>query len=316
MIIVTGGAGFIGSNLVHALNARGVADILVVDDLTDGPKFANIAAAAIRDYEHYERFLELIERDRLGENRIEAIFHQGACSDTTEWNGKYMMEINYRYSRVLFEYAAARGIPFFYASSAAVYGAGRRFEEAPENEDPINFYGYSKTLFDRYVRRRLASVRSPVAGFRYFNVYGPREQHKGRMASVAWHFRGQILREGRCRLFAGTGGYGDGEQRRDFVYVDDVVAVNLWFLDHGGHSGIYNVGTGRSQSFNDVARAVIAHQGRGRIEYIPFPEDLAGRYQSFTEADLARLRGAGCDVRFRPVESGVAAYLAGLEPRQ
>jgi len=315
VIIVTGGAGFIGSNLVHALNARGVSDILVVDDLTDGTKFTNIAAAAIRDYEHYERFLELIEGGRLGENRIEAIFHQGACSDTTEWNGKYMMEINYRYSRALFEYAVARGIPFFYASSAAVYGAGRRFAEAPENEDPINLYGYSKTLFDRYVRRRLAAVRSPVAGFRYFNVYGPREQHKGRMASVAWHFQQQILCTDRCRLFAGTDGYGDGEQRRDFVYVDDVVAVNLWFLDHGGHSGIYNVGTGRSQSFNDVARAVIAHHGHGRIEYIPFPEDLAGRYQSFTEASLTRLRGVGCDVPFRSVESGVAAYLDELEHR-
>ncbi|MGH8127315.1 MAG: ADP-glyceromanno-heptose 6-epimerase, partial [Gammaproteobacteria bacterium] len=307
-IIVTGGAGFIGSNLVHALNARGTSDIVVVDDLTDGTKFANIASAQISDYDHYERFLERIEDDQLS-GRIEAIFHQGACSDTTEWNGRYMMDVNYRYSRILFEYAVARGIPFIYASSASVYGAGEHYVEDPANEAPINLYGYSKTLFDRYLRRRLPAVRSPVAGFRYFNVYGPREQHKGRMASVAWHFNNQIAEAGRCRLFAGSDGYGDGEQRRDFVHVDDVVAVNLWFLDHPGHNGVYNCGTGRSQSFNDVANAVIAHHGRGKIEYIPFPDDLRGRYQSFTEADLTRLRATGCDVEFRTVEAGVANYL-------
>ena len=312
MIIVTGGAGFIGSNLVHALNERSTSDILVVDDLADGRKFANIATAGIRDYEHYERFLAAVEAGDAGE-RIEAIFHQGACSDTTEWDGRYMMDVNYRYSRELFEYAVARGIPFFYASSASVYGAGQAFAEDPANEAPINLYGYSKTLFDRYVRRRLPAVRSPVAGFRYFNVYGPRESHKGRMASVAMHFHKQIADTGVCRLFSGTDGYGDGEQRRDFVYVDDVVAVNLWFLDHAGRNGVYNVGSGRSQSFNDVARAVIAHHGRGEIEYIPFPDDLVGRYQSFTEADLARLRAAGCDVEFRPVEEGVARYLAWLD---
>ncbi len=313
MIIVTGGAGFIGSNLVHALNARGVSDIVVVDDLTDGAKFVNIASAQIGDYEHYERFLERIEGERL-DGRIEAIFHQGACSDTTEWNGRYMMDVNYRYSRVLFDYAVAHGIPFIYASSAAVYGAGKQFVEDPVYEAPINLYGYSKTLFDRYVRRRLPAVRSPVAGFRYFNVYGPREQHKGRMASVAWHFNHQLESEGRCRLFAGNAGYDDGEQRRDFVHVDDVVAVNLWFLDHPGHNGVYNCGTGHSQSFNAVANAAIAYHGRGNIEYIPFPDDLRGRYQSFTEADLAHLRATGCDIVFRTVETGVADYLGWLRP--
>jgi len=312
VIVVTGGAGFVGSNLVHALNDRGVGDVLVVDDLTDGRKFSNIASAQIRDFEHYERYLDAVQAGDAGE-RIEAIFHQGACSDTTEWDGRYMMDVNYRYSRELFEYAVARGIPFFYASSASVYGAGQTFVEDPANEGPINLYGYSKTLFDRYVRRRLPAVRSPVAGFRYFNVYGPREAHKGRMASVAWHFHRQVGDAGVCRLFAGTEGYGDGEQRRDFVYVDDVVAVNLWFLDHAGRSGVYNVGTGRSQSFNDVARAVIAHHGRGEIEYIPFPDDLVGRYQNFTEADLTRLRAAGCDVAFRPVEQGVSSYLDWLD---
>ena len=311
MIIVTGGAGFIGSNLVHALNARGISEVLIVDDLADGHKFVNIANAAIHDYEDHERFLAAVESGRIA-GRIEAIFHQGACSDTTEWNGRYMMDINYRYSRILFEFAVARGIPFYYASSAAIYGAGTSFAEDPANEAPINLYGYSKALFDRYVRRRQPEVRSPVAGFRYFNVYGPREAHKGRMASVAWHFHRQLAESDRCRLFAGSGGYGAGEQRRDFVYVDDVVAVNLWFLEHIGRSGVYNVGTGRSQSFNDVAHAVIEHHGRGDIEYTPFPDDLRGRYQSFTEADLAQLRAAGCDVAFRPVETGVAEYLARL----
>lgn len=313
MIVVTGGAGFIGSNLVHALNARGIDDILVVDDLTEGRKFVNIAQAKIADYEHYEDFGERLRCGNLN-GRIEAIFHQGACSDTTEWNGRYMLEVNYRFSRDLFEFCAARAIPFLYASSAAVYGARDEFRETPGNEAPINLYGYSKALFDRYVRRRLPALRSPVAGFRYFNVYGPREQHKGRMASVARHFHKQVAETGRCRLFAGSDGYGDGEQRRDFVYVEDAVAVNLWFFDHPeGPSGIYNVGTGCSQSFNAVARAVIAHHGGGEIEYIPFPGDLQGRYQSFTEADLARLRKAGCDVEFRPLAAGVDDYLSRLK---
>lgn len=311
MIVVTGGAGFIGSNLIHALNARGITDILVVDDLADGRKFVNIADAGIADYEHYETFLEQLARGDY--ERIEAIFHQGACSDTTEWDGRYMMAVNYRYSRELFEYCTSEAIPFLYASSAAVYGAGEQFAETPDNEGPINLYGYSKTLFDRYVRKRLPAVRSPVAGFRYFNVYGPREQHKGRMASVAWHFNNQVRETGQCRLFSGTDGYGDGEQRRDFIHVDDVVAVNLWFFDHPESSGVFNVGTGASQSFNDVARAVIAHHDHGEIEYIPFPDDLRGRYQSFTEADLTRLREAGCDVGFRTVEQGVSDYLSRLK---
>ncbi|MGH8162338.1 MAG: ADP-glyceromanno-heptose 6-epimerase [Gammaproteobacteria bacterium] len=312
MIIVTGGAGFIGSNLMRALNARGFSDILAVDDLADGHKFVNMADADIAEYEHFEHLPVRLNNAGPGD-RIEAIFHQGACSDTTEWDGRYLMDVNYKYSCDLFEYCAAHGIPFYYASSAAVYGAGEHFAEAPENEAPINLYGYSKTLFDRYVRRRMPAVRSPVAGFRYFNVYGPREAHKGRMASVAWHFHREIAETGRCRLFAGSGGYGDGEQRRDFVYVDDVAAVNLWFLDHPAHSGIFNVGTGRSQSFNEVAHAVIAHHGSGEIEYVPFPEDLRGRYQSFTEADLTRLRATGCDIEFRTVEAGVADYLSQLK---
>ncbi len=308
MIVVTGGAGFIGSNVVKALNARGVDDVLVVDDLSDGTKFRNLADCEIADYEDKDDFLARIEAGAdLGP--VEAVIHEGACSTTTEWDGRFMMRNNYAYSRALLHWCLRRRVPFLYASSASVYGAGPVFREAREHERPLNVYAYSKFLFDQHVRRVLPRAESQVVGFRYFNVYGPREQHKGQMASVAWHFHRQIAESGRCRLFEGSDGYGPGEQRRDFVHVDDAVAVALWFLDHPDRSGIFNVGTGRAQTFNEVARAVIAWHGRGEIEYVPFPEHLRGRYQSFTEADLTALRAAGCDVRFRPVEEGVPAYL-------
>ncbi|ABA87287.1 ADP-L-glycero-D-mannoheptose 6-epimerase [Syntrophotalea carbinolica DSM 2380] len=313
MLIVTGGAGFIGSNIVQALNARGREDILVVDDLTDGTKFANIADARICDYLDKDEFLRRIASGDSFGDRIEAIIHQGACSTTTEWDGRYMMENNYAYSKTLLHYCLERRIPFLYASSAATYGGGQVFCEEPQYERPLNVYGYSKALFDQYVRRVLPTADSQVAGFRYFNVYGPREQHKGSMASVAFHLRNQLLKDGSVNLFEGCDGYGDGEQRRDFIYVGDVVDVNLWFLDHPEVSGIYNVGTGRSQTFNDVAHAVLkAHEG-GELQYVPFPEHLKGRYQSFTEADLTRLRGAGFDGSFLTVEEGVARYMEWLQ---
>jgi ADP-L-glycero-D-manno-heptose 6-epimerase len=308
VIVVTGGAGFIGSNLVHALAARGEA-VRVVDDLEDGRKFRNIADADIADYEDHEDFFRGIEAGGAPLDGVRAVFHQGACSDTTEWNGRYMMRVNYRYSRSLLEACLARGVALIYASSAAVYGAGSRFSEQRECERPINLYGWSKHLFDRYALRRLGTASSQVAGLRYFNVYGPREDHKGRMASVALHLHRQVAQEGEARLFRGSGGYADGEQRRDFVHVDDVVAINLWFLDHPGASGVFNVGTGTSRSFNEVARAVLAWHGRGRLRYVPFPEDLEGRYQSFTEADLSALRAVGCGHAFTDVQAGVARYL-------
>jgi ADP-L-glycero-D-manno-heptose 6-epimerase len=315
VIVVTGGAGFIGSNLVHALAGRGDA-VRVVDDLEDGRKFRNIADADVADYEDHEDFIRDIEAGGSQLEGVRAVFHQGACSDTTEWNGRYVMRVNYRYSRVLLDACLARGIPLIYASSAAVYGAGSRFSEQRECEAPINVYGWSKHLFDRYALRHIGSASSQVTGLRYFNVYGPREDHKGRMASVARHLHRQVAEAGEARLFRGSGGYADGEQRRDFVHVDDVVAVNLWFLDHPGASGVFNVGTGASRSFNDVARAVLAWHGRGRIRYVPFPEDLEGRYQSFTEADLAALREVGCAHRFTELEAGVARYLDWLARRE
>jgi ADP-L-glycero-D-manno-heptose 6-epimerase len=312
MIIVTGGAGFVGSNLVLALNRLGHSDVVVVDDLKDGTKVVNMTEAEIADYRDKDAFLHQLQSGAtLGP--IEAVFHNGACSDTTEWDGQYMMSVNYEYSKALLEYCIARSIPFLYASSASVYGGGKVFKEERKYEAPLNLYGYSKFLFDQYVRRRMTvGLKSQVVGFRYFNVYGPREQHKGKMASTAFHFNNQLKATGKCKLFEGSDGYGDGEQRRDFIHVDDVCALNQWFWQHPKVSGIFNLGTGRSQTFNDVAKAVIQHHGKGKVEYIPFPENLKGRYQSFTEADMANVRAAGCDHQFMTVEEGVRKYMEWL----
>jgi len=306
--IVTGGAGFIGSNLVRDLIKRGHNDVVVVDDLSDGHKFINISELAIADYLDRYEFLKRMD-DSSFVSGIKTILHQGACSETTEWDGRYMMRNNYSYSRALLHHCLDNRIPYIYASSAAVYGTSTTFNEHPDNERPLNIYGYSKLQFDRYVRRVASNLDSQVVGLRYFNVYGPREQHKASMASVAWHFNNQVQDDGEVRLFEGADGYGDGEQMRDFVYVDDICAVNLWFLDHPDVSGIFNAGTGNAQTFNDVANAVLGWHGRGKICYIPLPEHLKGAYQSYTQADLAALRASGCDVEFRPVEQGVPNYL-------
>lgn len=311
MIIITGGAGFIGSNLVKALNEKGRRDILIVDNLTDGTKFKNLADCDIADYLDKTTFLEKIQNNYNFGN-IEGILHQGACSVTTEWNGRYMMENNYAYSKVLLHYCLARKISFIYASSASVYGAGTTFIEEKRYEKPLNVYGYSKFLFDQYVRN-LTNVESQIVGLRYFNVYGPREHHKGSMASVAFHFNNQILKDGVVKLFEGCDGYGNGEQQRDFIYVGDVAAVNLWFLANPTKTGIFNLGTGRSESFNAVANAVINFHQHGQIEYIPFPENLRSRYQSFTEANMSKLKAAGYTNKFKIVAEGVSEYLSWLK---
>jgi ADP-L-glycero-D-manno-heptose 6-epimerase len=240
-----------------------------------------------------------------------------------ESDGRYMMENNYRYSRVLLEWCQEEELPFLYASSASVYGAGPEFREERRCERPLNVYGYSKFLFDQVVRRVLPERTAQIAGFRYFNVYGPNEQHKGRMASVAFHAFNQFRAEGKVKLFVGSAGYGDGEQLRDFVHVDDVVDVVLWFLEHREISGIFNCGTGRAQTFNEVAAAVINTVqetrasvqdlvGQGLIEYVPFPPQLAGKYQSYTEADLTQLRSVGYAGDFMSVQEGVASYVRAL----
>lgn len=320
MIVVTGGCGFIGSNLVHGLNRRDVDDIVVVDDLTNSEKFKNIADCSIRDYRDYRSFLADLEDGRF--SNVDLIFHLGACSDTMESDGRYMMEINYEYSRKLLEFCASSGVRLIYASSASVYGGGSSFAEVPRNETALNIYAYSKLLFDRYVRnaRQNARLQSQVVGLRYFNVYGPREQHKARMASVAYHFYDQIREQKQVRLFEGSGGYGDGEQRRDFIWIDDAVDVNLFFMDHSDVSGIFNVGTGNARSFNDMACSVISSvRGSevtvselvesGAIAYVPFPQALEGKYQSYTQADVDTLRRAGYTREFTALEAGVRQYI-------
>ena len=326
LYVVTGAAGFIGSRLVAALNREGIREILAVDNLQSADKFRNLVGCEIQDYLDKRDFLARLEANEF-EGLFEAVLHQGACSDTLQSDGRYMMENNYGYSRTLLDWCQDEEVPFIYASSASVYGAGRVFAEARANEGPLNIYGYSKFLFDQHVRQRLAARTAQILGLRYFNVYGPNERHKGRMASVAFHAFNQFMAEGRIRLFVGSDGYADGEQRRDFVHVDDVVDVNLHFLAHRETSGIFNCGTGRAQSFNEVAAAVVntvrAARGeppltpgelaaRGLIEYIPFPPPLVGKYQSFTQADQAQLRAAGYAGEFRTVQQGVAAYVEEL----
>ncbi len=309
MKVVTGGAGFIGSNIVRGLNQRGHTDILVVDDLTDGKKFKNLVGCDFVDYMDKEDFIQRIRQNESFPESISVIFHEGACSATTEWNGKFMMEVNYQYSKDLLHYCLNNQIQFIYASSAATYGNNTTFIEDEQYEAPINVYGYSKYLFDQYVRRQLKTARSQIVGMRYFNVYGPHEEHKGSMASVAFHHYQQLHDTNKVKLFKGSDGYGDGEQRRDFIYVSDVVDVNLWMYDHPEVSGIFNVGSGRSQPFNDVANAVIHFFNKGKIEYIPFPEHLKGHYQSFTEANIDSLRAVGYKQAFKTVEQGVKEYL-------
>jgi len=324
MIVVTGAAGFIGSNLVKALNERGETDIIAVDNLERADKFRNLVDCEISDYLDKRDFLELVEHGKFP--RPALVFHLGACSDTTATDGRFMMENNFRYSMQMLQWCQTIDVPLIYASSAAVYGLGPIFVEERLYERPLNVYGYSKFQFDQVVRRALPTLRAPVVGLRYFNVYGPRERHKERMASVAFHHYHQFRREARVRLFQGSHGYADGEQRRDFIHVDDAIRVNLHFLNRPTH-GIFNVGTGRAQSFNEVALAVVNSLreangqtplqlkqavAQGTIEYVEFPIDLRDRYQAYTQADMTRLRSAGYSEPMMTVEQGVAAYVRWL----
>ncbi|MFI5297003.1 MAG: ADP-glyceromanno-heptose 6-epimerase [Polyangiales bacterium] len=305
-VLVTGGAGFIGSNLVRGLNEAGVRDVVVSDDLHRSEKLRNLSGLSIADY--YDKSELIASLPKLAP--LDAIFHQGACATTTEPDGRYLMANNFSYSKALLHFAINHEIPFFYASSAAVYGDGRRgFEEREECEDPLNVYAYSKLQFDNYVRRLPSTVTSPVAGLRYFNVYGPREAHKGRMASVAFHLHGQHARGEAMKLFEGS-----DSLLRDFVFVDDVVRVNLFLWQHRV-SGLFNCGTGKARSFGDVGRLMQRHCAGARLESIPFPPDLQGKYQRFTEASLARLRAAGFDGELTSLEDGLRRYAEHLVHR-
>ena len=326
MIIVTGGAGFIGANIVKGLNDSGRDDVIVVDNLEKGEKFLNLVDLEIADYIDKRVFIEMINGGEFN-GEVEAIFHLGACSDTMEYDGLYMMSNNYDYSKTLLHFCQQNKSAFIYASSASVYGTGPVFRESPEFESPLNVYAYSKFQFDKYVRRMYDDRSAQIVGLRYFNVYGDREQHKGRMASVAFHFSNQYREAGYVKLFEGVDGYEDGAQLRDFVSVEDVVDLNLFLLKHPDVSGIFNVGTGRCQSFNDMAVASINRcrqeqaedaldlatlQQKKIIRYINFPEALKGKYQSFTEADISALRAAGYTKDFLTVEEGVSRYVGRL----
>jgi len=317
MIIVTGAAGFIGSNLVAELNRRGYGEIVAVDNLTRGEKYRNLRGLAIADYLDRGDFLDLFEKGAFDGAPIEALFHQGACADTMEWDGQYMMRNNFTFSKRLFLRCAERGVPFLYASSASVYGKGEKgfVEGGGENEYPLNVYAYSKHLFDVWVRQRLSQTSSQVVGLRYFNVYGPQEGHKGKMASMVYQAFSQLQQEGEIRLFEGTDGFEAGEQKRDFIDVADVAKVNLFFFEHPDRSGIFNCGTGRARSFNDMARLLVAARGSGTVRYIPFPESLRSTYQSFTEADLTALRRVGYSEPFTSLEEGLARYWRCLTER-
>ncbi len=321
--IVTGAAGFIGSNLVKALNDRGENNIIAVDNLKQADKFKNLVDCEIADYLHKDDFLDKLQ-DGYFDGLVSAVLHQGACSDTMETDGRYMMDNNYQYTLELLNYCQNEEVPFLYASSASVYGGGNVFKENREFESPLNVYAYSKFLFDQIVRRRWHKRSAQIVGLRYFNVYGPREQHKGRMASVAFHFFNQYRADGKVKLFEGCDGYANGGQLRDFVSIEDVVKVNMYFLDNPNISGIFNLGTGHAQSFNDVAVATINSlrtaegksplsiaelQQNGLISYIPFPEQLLGKYQSYTQADISELRKCGYQESFLSVEEGVAKYV-------
>jgi ADP-L-glycero-D-manno-heptose 6-epimerase len=306
MIVLTGGAGFIGSNIARALNARGIDDILIVDRLLDGSKHLNLTGVRFADYVDHDDFIG----DPAAFGHVDAVFHQGACTNTTEKDGRFMMRNNYDYSKGLLRYCAGSGIPLVYASSAAVYGRGSQgFREHPDCEQPLNVYAFSKLVFDNYVRRHAPSFKSPVVGLRYFNVYGPREQHKGDMASVPYKMVMQHAHGQPIKLFEGSEDF-----KRDFIHVDDVVKLNLYFAERPC-SGIFNCGTGQAHSFAELGQIVARTLPEAAVETIPMPETLRHQYQTFTCSNNDSLRHAGYADGFVPFVVGLTSYVEWLRRR-
>ena len=312
MIVVTGGAGFIGSAFVAKLNAEGQDAIVIVDELESSGKWKNLVKRKYTDYIHKGAFLEMVVSNRVP-FPVEAIVHMGACSSTTEQDADYLMENNFHYTSFLADWALARGVRFVYASSAATYGDGDRSfsddDEVTQGLRPINMYGYSKQLFDLRVLRE--GLQDRVAGIKFFNVFGPNEYHKGDMTSVVFKAFHQIRETGKVRLFKSyRPEYGDGGQKRDFVYVKDCVEALWWLLNHREANGIFNLGTGQARTWNDLIRAVYAALSLPpAIDYIEMPEAIRGQYQYFTEARTEKLRAAGCPAAFAPLEEAVGDYV-------
>jgi len=310
-IIVTGGAGFIGSNLVAALNQRGRTDILIVDELGTDDKWRNLVGLHFSDFIHKDRFRSLLSADKLPSPEV--VFHLGACSVTTETDADYLADNNFAFSKEICSWALRKGARFIYASSAATYGDGSLgYSDDPAllpRLRPLNMYALSKHMFDLWALEH--GLLQLIAGLKYFNVYGPGEAHKGEMRSVVHKAFEQIMTTGKVRLFKSyRPEYAHGEQKRDFVYVRDAVRVTLFFMDHPEISGLFNCGTGIARTWNDLARAVFAALDRPpRIEYIDMPPGLSARYQYHTVADITRLRRAGYRDDFTSLEDGIADYV-------
>lgn len=308
-IVVTGGAGFIGSCLVRMLNEKGNEDILIVDNIGETEKWKNLVNKKYREYIHKEAFLQRLDSLK----GITCILHMGACSSTTENNFDYLCQNNLEYSKKLWRYCSEHQIPFIYASSAATYGDGVQgfFDQCDiRTLRPLNGYGYSKQLFDLWSEKQLDKPPQYV-GLKFFNVYGPNEYHKGSMASVIFHGYRQVKESGRLRLFRSyRPDYADGGQLRDFVYVKDICKVTEFLMEHPEISGIFNVGTGRAESFEKLGEAVFLALGRKpEIEYIEMPEKLRKKYQYYTQADMEKLKAAGYSAEFYSLEQGAADYV-------
>ena len=312
MIVVTGGAGFIGSAVVWKLNIQGFDDIVIVDSLGTSAKWKNLVNSRFVDYLDKDDFLELVLDDEVP-FEVEAIVHMGACSSTTERDADYLMENNYHYTARLAEWAVEKNIHFIYASSAATYGDGSVGFSDDDSVStkllPINMYGYSKQLFDLWVLRK--RLEEKTVGIKFFNVFGPNEYHKGDMRSVIHKSFRQIRETGKVRLFKShRPDFRDGEQKRDFIYVKDCAEVIWWFLENRDVAGIFNLGTGRARTWNDLTRAVFTAMGvEPRIEYIEMPESIRQQYQYFTEAKMDKLLSAGCSVPTSSLENAVSDYV-------